>query len=391
MPLLCLDTSSRVVIAALIERDGTVVRSATADARAQGLLELLECDVCPAGQLHTVDAIVVGVGPGGFTGLRVGVATARGLAETLGIPLYGVSSLLAVAAAAARQQPGMTIWGAIDAKRGEYFVQPFCGDADGAVHALEPARAIAATELAALDGVVVTDADATPDSLAIAASLAVTAASDPDALAAPGDPLAVVPEYVRGPDALPPRLELRIDALTPADLGQLDVLERRCFPNPWSPAMYAEELRRAPSDGVHLAARNAATDGRLVGAALAARIGDCWHVMNVLVDPSMRRRGIAGRLLETLLDHTHALGAGDGLTLEVRAGNDGAVALYERHGFVNHGRRRGYYTDTGEDAFVMWRDAGTVAPDDLDLDLAAASNHVVAAPAAPPALEDVTS
>jgi ribosomal-protein-alanine N-acetyltransferase len=187
----------------------------------------------------------------------------------------------------------------------------------------------------------------TPAGLAAAALLATGS----------GDPLTVLPTYGREPDATPPRMDVRYDELGIGDLDSLMTLERRCFPNPWTRAMYVGELQRPERDRVTLAARDAGANGRLVGAALAARIGGAWHVMNVLVDPIARQRGIARRLMEQLLERTTQLGPGDGWTLEVRDGNDAAIHLYEGFGFVNRGRRPGYYQDTGEDAFVMWREA----------------------------------
>jgi tRNA threonylcarbamoyl adenosine modification protein YeaZ/ribosomal-protein-alanine acetyltransferase len=350
MAILCIDTSSSLVLGALVDPTTGEFRGGVSTGRAQGLLDVVDGLLEP-GERDSIEALVVGVGPGGFTGLRVGVTTARGIAEALGVPLHGVGSLLVVAAATAVEHVGETVWGAIDAKRGEYFVQPFRADATGHVEAVGEPRAIPVAELETLDGVVATDADpAVLQSLTRAALQTIDAGGD-------GDPLTVLPAYVRGPDAEPRRLTLRIDRLVQADLGALDVIERRCFPHPWSTAMYAEELRRGPDEGVHLAARDDASGGRLVGAALAARIGDSWHVMNVLVDPSAQRRGVAGALIEELLRQTSERSVDDGWTLEVRTGNTAAIALYERYGFTSHGLRPGYYTDTGEDALIMWRTA----------------------------------
>ncbi|MHB8235058.1 MAG: tRNA (adenosine(37)-N6)-threonylcarbamoyltransferase complex dimerization subunit type 1 TsaB, partial [Solirubrobacteraceae bacterium] len=69
-----------------------------------------------------VQRVAVGVGPGRFTGLRVGIATARGLAQSLGVRPVGVSSLRALGLAAARREPARPILAAIDARRGEAFV-----------------------------------------------------------------------------------------------------------------------------------------------------------------------------------------------------------------------------------------------------------------------------
>ena len=86
-----------------------------------------------------------------------------------------------------------------------------------------------------------------------------------------------------------------------------------------------------------------------------SRYVDAWHVMNVAVAPDDRRGGIAVSLLERLFELT-ANDARRGYTLEVRVSNEGAIALYERLGFVARGVRRGYYTDNREDALIMWRD-----------------------------------
>jgi tRNA threonylcarbamoyladenosine biosynthesis protein TsaB len=78
------------------------------------------------GGWEDVDAIAVGVGPGTFTGLRIGVATARALAQGLGVPLHPVSSLEALAAGlAAAADPGQPLLPLIDAKRGQVFVSLF--------------------------------------------------------------------------------------------------------------------------------------------------------------------------------------------------------------------------------------------------------------------------
>jgi ribosomal-protein-alanine N-acetyltransferase len=82
---------------------------------------------------------------------------------------------------------------------------------------------------------------------------------------------------------------------------------------------------------------------------------DAWHVMNVAVADSHRRRGIGSALLERLFDVT-STDPRRGYTLEVRVSNVGAIRLYERLGFEARGVRRGYYTDNREDALIMWRE-----------------------------------
>jgi ribosomal-protein-alanine N-acetyltransferase len=148
---------------------------------------------------------------------------------------------------------------------------------------------------------------------------------------------------------------LEIRRLTYSDLPHVIAVERRAFPTPWSLAMFVLELSK-PS-GVCLAA---VREGELVGYVICSRYDTVWHVMNVAVDPALRRQGIASALLEALLERVDH-GTGTQLTLEVRPTNDAAIALYERFGFRSAGIRPRYYQDNGEDALIMWRTAATLA------------------------------
>lgn len=135
--------------------------------------------------------------------------------------------------------------------------------------------------------------------------------------------------------------------LTSRDLPEVLAIERRSFRAPWSSAMFHVELSRP--DVVALAAEVA---GRLVGYSILARLPDAWHLMNVAVDPANRRRGIgSGLVIESLAQ----AGPSVPVTLEVRASNRPAIALYRELGFRPAGTRPGYYPDDGEDALVMWK------------------------------------
>lgn len=137
--------------------------------------------------------------------------------------------------------------------------------------------------------------------------------------------------------------------LAQADLEAINSLERACYSVPWSRAMIASELARE-----HGCRIGAFESGRLVGQLIAARLGQTWHVMNVAVAPEARRRGIGSLLLHALVAEVRDEDDG-GYTLEVRATNRAAIALYEAHGYEAWGRRPGYYVDNREDAIVMWR------------------------------------
>jgi [ribosomal protein S18]-alanine N-acetyltransferase len=140
----------------------------------------------------------------------------------------------------------------------------------------------------------------------------------------------------------------RLDA---QDLDVVETIERESYPTPWSRSMFDAELRKPSS-----LALGAFTDGDvLVGYAFVSRYVDAWHVMNVAVADSYRRRGIASALLERLFEVTDT-DPRRGYTLEVRVSNEGAIRLYEQLGFEARGIRRGYYTDNREDALIMWRE-----------------------------------
>jgi ribosomal-protein-alanine N-acetyltransferase len=151
----------------------------------------------------------------------------------------------------------------------------------------------------------------------------------------------------------PPAAAVDIRRLTYADLPQVVAIERRAFTTPWSLAMFVLELSK-PS-GICLAAESS---GELVGYLICSRYDTVWHVMNVAVDPDLRRHGIATALITALLGEIADPEAQ--ITLEVRRSNTGAMVLYERFGFRSAGIRRRYYQDNGEDAVIMWRTPATL-------------------------------
>jgi len=136
-----------------------------------------------------------------------------------------------------------------------------------------------------------------------------------------------------------------------ADLDAIETIEREAYPTPWSRSMFASELAKPTS----LSLGAFEPGGALVGYLIISRYVDAWHVMNVAVASSNRRRGIARVLLDRLFEAT-ASDERRGYTLEVRVSNEGAIKLYEALGFKARGVRRGYYTDNREDALIMWRD-----------------------------------
>lgn len=147
----------------------------------------------------------------------------------------------------------------------------------------------------------------------------------------------------------------RLDgAPSSATLDALELLERAVETRPWSRTALAEEL--ASSDRVWIVAEVEGVPAAFAG---SARLGDDVHVLRLTVEASRRRCGIGGALLDDLIAAARAERAAS-VTLEVRAGNVGAIALYRGRGFTARGRRPGYYAD-GEDALILTLDPDGVA------------------------------
>ena len=148
-------------------------------------------------------------------------------------------------------------------------------------------------------------------------------------------------------------LPVRIVPMKTEHLDEVAALERECFTTPWSRNMLAEELDNALS--AFLVALDE-TD-RVVGYAGLQVVLDEGYITNVAVRSDCRRRGIAGKLLEVFerfAEGNHLAF----LTLEVRASNYAAIALYGRHGYRGVGRRTNYYEHPKEDAVIMTREFG---------------------------------
>ncbi len=157
----------------------------------------------------------------------------------------------------------------------------------------------------------------------------------------------------RVPDTSP----IEIRRLGYPDLPNVIAIERRAFPTPWSLAMFVLELSK-PSGLCLAALLPAGRERRLAGYLICSRYDTVWHIMNIAVDPSHRRLGIATELLAALYAGVNDFTAR--YTLEVRQSNDAAIRLYEREGFRAAGLRRRYYQDNGEDALIMWRTPATL-------------------------------
>jgi ribosomal-protein-alanine N-acetyltransferase len=328
--------------------------------------------------------VAADLGPGSFTGVRVGVATAEALALASVAGTCGATSLASLALAThARRALVVPL---VPAGRREAYAGFFRADGRGTVTLL------AAPQVGTPDGIlahveevlpltgsasvcfvgpgVPRDREALerahPGSTALgfrheglsARDLALAARSRRGPAAGlPSAGAALEPLYVRSAQA-EERVRHRVSAAEPAmlrafreqDVAAVAALETLVFSDPWPESFFRGELSH-PGVYATLAERG----GRLAGYLVAWLSGGTGHIGNLAVAPGERRRGVARSLLADLLERARAL-AIKSLVLEVRVSNFAAQALYRAHGFRLAGLRRGYYRDSGEDALIMeWR------------------------------------
>ncbi len=421
--VLAFDTANEVIAIGLGRLDAagrSVAPVATAEVEARRasntqLIPRVDALLAEAGAVRgQLACVCVGRGPGSFTGVRIALAAAKGIASALGIGLVGVSTLDAVAwgawAAGARGEALV----AADAMRKEVYPVRYALTADGPVRQgadrvlkAEEAAAEAMAEgglLVAGDalrkyaalfepaGTLLPEGTWTPTGAGLLRALeAAWRAGECDPLdAARHQPACVLPVYTRLSDAeeaerarlakddptlagargsrhvtmndtavANARADARGVALKPLDrahAGAVAALEARVMgSDAWSEALVADELGRA--DRVWWAAYAAdpamplPADAPLVGYAGGWVVDGDVQVLKVGVDEAFRRRGLARALVARVAADARSLGARTA-SLEVRAGNEGARALYEALGFASLGTRSRYYSD-GEDAVIM--------------------------------------
>lgn len=327
--------------------------------------------------------VAADLGPGSFTGVRVGLATARAFALASGARCIGASSLASLAhAAPARRALVVPLVGAgrLDVYAGFYRT-----GARGAVrlaaaprvvraealpdvvreaHALMPELAVrfvgpgAARERERLEA-------AFPSSTAHAFRHGGLSALDLARAAQltlgpgaglPGPGAECAPVYVRTAQAeervrhaVTGAIPTMIRSMTADDLPAIVEVEQQVFSDPWSPRFFLSLLEQA---GTH--ARVAERAGALAGYSVTVLRTPDADLENIATVPGQRRNGVARALLEDALVACRDAGVRD-LTLEVRVSNDAAQALYRAYGFRLAGLRPGYYRQPEEDALLMTR------------------------------------
>lgn len=403
------DRPSRACVDVLATRDHLCRRHANVE-----LVETVRRALEDAGKtIADVGGFLVGRGPGSFTGVRIGISTAKGLARGANVPLMGVSTLDACAWTAWRSGVRGLLGVAADAMRGEVYPALYRVDDEGPHRMFERERVVKAA-VAVEEWSSRADAgeiQVTGDGLVRHGGLfegaglmgraldrelwwpsgegLLLAAASPEGLAAAGDsdPATVLPVYTRLSDAEENERKrlglaesvntvvtgvadelagrhLQVRPMAAADAEAMAALESTCFAgaghDPWTASMFLAEL-----DPAAPAARSwwvAHDDGELIGFAGGMVIDGGVEILDVAVAPAHRREGIARKLLAHVSYDAQMLGC-TSASLEVEDGNESAIALYASLGFSESGRRRGYY-GAGLDALVMTAPLPLVLPVD---------------------------
>ncbi|MGH6906523.1 MAG: tRNA (adenosine(37)-N6)-threonylcarbamoyltransferase complex dimerization subunit type 1 TsaB [Aestuariivirga sp.] len=356
MKLLALDTTMAACSVAVHESGGVLAKAFVAMERghAEAIAPMVR-DVMAETQVafSALDRIAVTVGPGTFTGVRIGLAMARGLGLALDIPVIGIDTLSAIAANA--KAADMPLLVASDARRGEVYAALF--DRAGkmlrqpAVMSLQaclqilpegPVRMLGtAADFLTAAGPRIDLARSVACDLPDAANFGALALQLPDTGAMP------VPLYLRAPDAKP---QITIRTASGAEAQIFAALHAECFEASWCAEAFSK-LMSTPGAAAFLAL----VVGKPVGFILIRKAAEEAEILTLATRPPARRRGIAGRLLDHQLTELRA----QGITtcfIEVASGNEAARTLYQTRGFIEAGRRRGYYERPAgnfEDAIVM--------------------------------------
>jgi ribosomal-protein-alanine N-acetyltransferase len=163
------------------------------------------------------------------------------------------------------------------------------------------------------------------------------------------------------------RQQLALELMREQDVGTVQEIERDIFATPWPRNAYYRELASRSSahyivlrqEGIverPARASSSDLDPTIIGYGGMWRMYDEAHVTTIGVRRDLHHRGYGRVIFAGLVQAAYDMGA-KWVTLEVRTSNDNAIRMYEGFSFKVIGRRKGYYTDNGEDAIVMWSDS----------------------------------
>jgi tRNA threonylcarbamoyl adenosine modification protein YeaZ/ribosomal-protein-alanine acetyltransferase len=386
MKIIAIDSSSLVASVA-IATDKEVMAEYTVNYKkthSQTLLPMLE-EICNMTELNLedVDAIAIANGPGSFTGLRIGAATAKGLGLALNKPIipvpttdalafnmYGHNGLICPIMDARRNQVYTGLYGYISTG-GECYT---CDSKENYYEfiRIKETSAMSIEELCELinerheeviflgDGVPVykeqIDKLLKMPYMFAPAHLSRQHAGSVGRLGmelfAAGKYESAAehsPKYYRVSQAERERKEKAImRPMKPEDLEIVSEMENASYTDPWSKAGFEDGLK----DNNYLSVVMEDTTG-VVGYAVAVLSGEEADLVKITIDEKERAKGYGRKLLELIMAELHNRGARN-VTLEVRASNEPAIALYEHAGFVSEGVRPGFYSNPKEDAVIYW-------------------------------------
>lgn len=314
-----------------------------------------------------LDAIGVCVGPGSFTGVRIGIAAVNAMAMALSIPAVGISSLEAMAYGAARFSG--TVFATLDAQR-ERVYRLACRFEEGwkIVHAEDVIsldqlqRELAHQKSSILLGDALSMMEGFPKTVILgerheryirASSVCLLT----ERKLSSGTAECPRPVYLRKSQAeIQFEEKLRKQSYQALPMSRENVegayqVEMLSFVQPWTRTSFYEELKNP--NAYYMVIREEES-GKIVAFGGFWKILEQAHVCNIAVHPDYRGLGVGRRIVEALLEKAKELQITE-MTLEVRASNEAAKNLYEKYGFKLGGIRKEYYTDNREDALILWR------------------------------------
>jgi len=274
-----------------------------------------------------IELVAIGMGPGPFTGLRVGIAFAQSFALGAGINWVGVCSLDAMTVGINQEDFIVST----DARRKERYWARY----RNSKRITEPA-VNKAIELEKFQIPIFKEGEYFPDPVEIAR---LSGESD----------LVTRPIYLRKPDAYPLPQGVNFRAMTALDLVSAAAIEQDVYKKAaWSISQFKEEFAKSPKNAHYLAAE---FEGELIAYAGIFFIADVADIHTITVVEQHRRKGIGRELLKRLIDWARVRKA-EAIMLEMRLGNYAARPLYEQFGFSEVSRRENYY-GPGLTAVVM--------------------------------------
>ncbi|HWR61485.1 MAG TPA: tRNA (adenosine(37)-N6)-threonylcarbamoyltransferase complex dimerization subunit type 1 TsaB [Clostridia bacterium] len=375
MKILAVDTSTTAATAAITE-DGRLVAEFTLNisrAHSQKIMGIIDELFKKSGfKPSDIDLFACTAGPGSFTGLRIGASIIKGMAQTFKKPVAAVPTLDALAYSL-YNCTGL-VCPMLDAQREMVYSNLYCWE-KGRLKKLEDLGAIKIGDLTGLlrekavpatflgDGVQLFEKNLKNDleeyyvanagSLLPRASACAAVALElyEKGLTDSYDTFKLT--YIRKSQAeveYEKKRAIQLQDMSIDDIDQVCEIEKLSFKTPWSRESFEAEI-----SGNKLARYVVAKVGGKVAA-----YGGMWivldegHITNIAVHPDYRGMKLGEKLVLSMLEKARSCGALN-ITLEVRNSNTVARNLYRKLGFVDSGIRKGYYSDTGEDAVIMWK------------------------------------